>query len=154
MLSKLQSIISDEELIAMEENERRNVEVQINHLRNIQVLLNTAVIEMAQYSAVVSQLDPTKSRNQTNSANATSTVLANNKYVNPEPTMVKASLNKSDEETKFGHPKSPALPNAVTCNSTNIKSQQNIGNRGTDEKLNEMRRRRIAKFGSTPANSE
>ena len=67
MLSKLQSIISDEELIAMEENERRNVEVQINRLRNIQVLLNTAVMEMEQYSAVVSQLDPTKSKNQTDS---------------------------------------------------------------------------------------
>ena len=67
MLSKLQSIISDEELIAMEENERKNVEVQINRLRNIQVLLNTAVKEMEQYSAVVSQLDPKKSRNQTDS---------------------------------------------------------------------------------------
>ena len=105
---------------------------------------------MEQYSAVVSQLDPTKSKNQTNS-----TVLANNVYINPEPTMVESSLNKSDEETTFGHPESPGLPNAVTCNSTNIKSsQQNIGSKKTDEKLNEMRKRRIAKFGSTPANSE
>ena len=142
MLSKLQSIISDEELIAMEENERKNVEVQINRLRNIQVLLNTAVKEMEQYSAVVSQLDPTKSKNQTNS-----TVLTNNVYINPEPTMVKSSLNKSDEKTTIGHPKSQ-----VTGKWT--KSQQNIGSRKTDEKLNEMRKRRIAKFGSTPANSE
>ena len=147
MLSKLQSIISDEELIAIEEIERRNVEVQINRLRNIQIFLNTAVIEMEQYSAVVSQLDQTKSRNQTNSTSATSTVLANNKYVNPEPTMVKPSLNKSDEETKLGHPKSPVTGNWKM-------SQQNIGSRKTDEKLNEMRKRRIAKFGSTPANSE
>ena len=147
MLSKLQSILSDEELIAMEENERRKVEVQINRLRNIQVLLNTAVMEMEQYSAVVSQLDPTKSRNQTDSTNGTSTVLANNKYVNPESTMVKSSLNKSDEKTTIGHPKSP-----VTGKWT--KSQQNIDSRKTDEKLNEMRKRRIAKFGSTPANSK
>ena len=132
MLSKLQSILSDEELIAMEENERRNVEVQINRLRNIQVLLNTAYIEMEQYSAVVGQLDPTKSRNQTNSTHAMSTVLANNKYINPEPTMVKPSLNKSDEETKLGHPKSP-----VTGNWT--MSQQNIGSRKTDEKLSVCR---------------
>ena len=149
MLSKLQPKIADEELIEMEENKRRNIEVQINRLRNIQVLLNTAVKEMEQYSAVVSQLNPTKSKNQTNS-----TVLANNVYINPEPTMVESSLNKSDEETTFGHPESPGLPNAVTCNSTNIKSQQNIGSKKTDEKLNEMRKRRIAKFGSTPANSE
>ena len=81
-------------------------------------------------------------------------MLANNKYVNPESTMVKSSLNKSDEKTTFEHPKSPVLPNAVTCNLTKIKTQQNIGNRRTDEKLNEMRKRRIAKFGSTPANSE
>ena len=147
MLSKLQSTISDEELITMEENERKNVEVQINRLRNIQVLLNTAVKEMEQYSAVVSQLDPKKSRNQTDSTNGTSTVLANNKYVNPESTMVKSSLNKSDEKTTLGHPKSP-----MTGKWT--KSQQNIGSRKTDEKLNEMRKRRIAKFGSTPANSE
>ena len=98
---------------------------------------------MEQYSAVVCQLDPTKSRNQTNST----TVLANNKYVNPEPTMVKPYLSKSDEETKLGHPKSPVTGNWKM-------SQQNIGSKKTDEKLNEMRKRRIAKFGSTPGNSE
>ena len=148
ILSKLQSL-SDEELKVIEKNERRNIEVQINRLKNIQVLLDTAVMEMGQYSAVVSQLDLTKSRNQTNSTDATSTVLGNNKYVNAEPTMVKSSLNRSDEKTTFGHPKSPLLPNRVTGNWTKIKSLQDIGDKKTEDNVNEVRKRRIEKFGST-----
>ena len=141
----------------MEENERRNVEVQINRLKNIQVLLNTAVIEMEQYSAVVSQLDSPKSRNQTNSTNVITTVLANNKYVNTEPTMAKSFPIKSGEKpnlVNFKNPKSPLLSNEGTGAYPKIKSQQDTANKRNDDNINEMRKRRFEKFGSTPAISE
>ena len=50
--------LTDEELRALEGHERANVEARIKCLRNIQVLLDAAVMEMQQYSSVVSQLEP------------------------------------------------------------------------------------------------
>merc|ERR1719309_100988 len=47
--------MSDTELEEMEGRERSNVEARIRCLRNIQVLLDAAVMEMQQYSAVVAR---------------------------------------------------------------------------------------------------
>jgi len=47
--------LSDAELAEMEGRERNNVEARIKCLRNIQVLLDAAVMEMQQYSAVVAR---------------------------------------------------------------------------------------------------
>ena len=49
--------LTDSELRAMEGQERTNVEARIKVLRNIQVLLDAAVMEMNQYTAVVSRLN-------------------------------------------------------------------------------------------------
>merc|ERR1711988_1867421 len=67
--------LTDEELKAIEGNERANVEARIKCLRNIQVLLDAAVMEMQQYSSVVSQLDTVSSRSRgtTNPTNVTAT---------------------------------------------------------------------------------
>merc|ERR1712012_588627 len=54
--------LTEEELKAMEGHERANVEARIKCLRNIQVLLDAAVMEMQQYSSVVSQLEMTSLR--------------------------------------------------------------------------------------------
>ena len=48
-----------EELRAMEGDERENVEARIRCLRNIQVLLDAAVMEMQQYTSVVGALNRT-----------------------------------------------------------------------------------------------
>jgi E3 ubiquitin-protein ligase synoviolin len=48
--------LTDSELRAMEGNERQNLEARIRCLRNIQVLLDAAVLEMQQYTAVVSRV--------------------------------------------------------------------------------------------------
>ena len=48
--------LTEAELRAMEGQERSNVEARIKVLRNIQVLLDAAVMEMNQYTAVVSRL--------------------------------------------------------------------------------------------------
>merc|ERR1712186_34408 len=47
--------LTETELRAMEGRERDNVEARIRCLRNIQVLLDAAVMEMQQYSAVVAR---------------------------------------------------------------------------------------------------
>merc|ERR1711974_202236 len=48
--------MGDQELRDMEGNERANVEARVKCLRNIQVLLDAAVLEM-QYSGVVARLN-------------------------------------------------------------------------------------------------
>ena len=48
--------MTDEELSAMEGTERANVEARVKCLRNIQVLLDAAVLEMQQYSSVISRI--------------------------------------------------------------------------------------------------
>ena len=49
--------LSEEELREMEGNQRRNVQARIECLSQIQILLDTAVTQMNQYSAVMSELD-------------------------------------------------------------------------------------------------
>jgi len=51
--------LSDAELNQMEGQERSNVEARIKCLKNIQVLLDAAVMEMQQYSAVVARCNTT-----------------------------------------------------------------------------------------------
>merc|ERR1719369_1407835 len=51
--------MTDQELRDLEGNERANVEARVKCLRNIQVLLDAAVLEMQQYSSVVARLNTT-----------------------------------------------------------------------------------------------
>jgi len=51
--------MTDQELRDLEGNERANVEARVKCLRNIQVLLDAAVLEMQQYSSVISRLNTT-----------------------------------------------------------------------------------------------
>jgi len=62
--------MSDQELRELEGTERNNVEARIRCLRNIQVLLDAAVMEMQQYSAVVARANITP---PTAAASATTT---------------------------------------------------------------------------------
>merc|ERR1719384_742332 len=49
--------LTTDELKAMEGNERENIEARVKCLRNVQVLLDAAVMEMQQYTLVVSRLN-------------------------------------------------------------------------------------------------
>merc|ERR1719492_247404 len=49
--------LTTEELRTMEGNERENIEARVKCLRNVQVLLDAAVMEMQQYTLVVSRLN-------------------------------------------------------------------------------------------------
>ena len=166
----------------MEGNERANVEARIKCLRNIQVLLDAAVMEMQQYSSVVSQLDIVTSRSRANFSNATASVppppapasaaspATADSSSTEEPTVVVTSLNNSDETTSTTGPEDTTankpllLPTAETGARPKVKSQQenqakkedidDSGDKSTDDQ-DEVRKRRLERFGSSPAaNSE
>lgn len=163
----------------MEGNERANVEARIKCLKNIQVLLDAAVMEMQQYSSVVSQLDTVTSRSRANFTNATASVPPPASAASPatadsssteEPTVVVTSLNNSDETTSTKGPEDTTankpllLPTAETGARPKVKSQQDnqakkediddSGDKSTDDQ-DEVRKRRLERFGSSPAaNSE
>ncbi|XP_055532925.1 E3 ubiquitin-protein ligase HRD1 [Wyeomyia smithii] len=50
--------LTDEELRAMEGNERRHVEERLRHLQNIRTLMDASISLMNQYTALVSRLPP------------------------------------------------------------------------------------------------
>ena len=163
----------------MEGNERANVEARIKCLKNIQVLLDAAVMEMQQYSSVVSQLDTVTSRSRANFSNATASVPPPASAASPatadsssteEPTVVVTSLNNSDVTTSTTGPEDTTankpllLPTAETGARPKVKSQQDnlakkediddSGDKSTDDQ-DEVRKRRLERFGSSPAaNSE
>ena len=163
----------------MEGNERANVEARIKCLKNIQVLLDAAVMEMQQYSSVVSQLDTVASRSRANFSNATASVPPAASAASPatadsssteEPTVVATSLNNSDETASTTGPEDTTankpllLPTAETGARPKVKSQQenqakkedidDSGDKSTDDQ-DEVRKRRLERFGSSPAaNSE
>jgi len=149
----------------MEGNERANVEARIKCLKNIQVLLDAAVMEMQQYSSVVSQLDTVASRSRANFSNATASVPPSASVASPatadsssteEPTVVVTSLNNSDETTSTtGREDTTAnkpllLPTAETGARPKVKSQQenqakkedidDSGDKSTDDQ-DEVRKR-------------
>lgn len=122
--------LTTEELRKMEGNERENIEARVKCLRNVQVLLDAAVMEMQQYTLVVSKLnsssnnvDTSKAKDETkpkvkpeeaykNSANISSNSLNGSlngvetgKYNTPEETgtkpKVKQSLSSESEGDKL-----------------------------------------------------
>merc|ERR1712152_100611 len=64
------------ELEAMEGRERENVEARIRCLRNIQVLLDAAVMEMQQYSAVVARTSTSSAANTTTTSSSTASLVS------------------------------------------------------------------------------
>eukprot|EP00092_Neocalanus_flemingeri_P009276 GFUD01009982.1.p1 GENE.GFUD01009982.1~~GFUD01009982.1.p1 ORF type:complete len:717 (+),score=207.20 GFUD01009982.1:170-2152(+) len=79
--------LSDTELEEMEGRERSSVEARIRCLRNIQVLLDAAVMEMQQYSAVVARANATAptSTNGASAASASGASTASNAASSTDP---------------------------------------------------------------------
>jgi len=84
--------MSDTELEEMEGRERSSVEARIRCLRNIQVLLDAAVMEMQQYSAVVARANASAATSTTASASTTTTAAAE-----PQPATTNAAAASSSE---------------------------------------------------------
>lgn len=75
----------------MEGNERANVEARVKCLRNIQVLLDAAVLEMQQYSGVVARLNRGDVIGRSSATGAADTGATVKKEVKQEPSSDAAS---------------------------------------------------------------
>jgi len=185
--------LTEDELKAMEGHERANVEARIKCLRNIQVLLDAAVMEMQQYSSVVGQLDMTSrmSRPAGTTSSTSSSVTSTTSVVSSTTTATISASVSNDNNVK-----KPALPTAETGarpkvkldekkdpnpteKTSTIEDQASGGNgngasvtnkseevvkndvettasnadQTNDDDQNEIRKRRLEKFGNANQNS-
>ncbi|XP_022698357.1 E3 ubiquitin-protein ligase synoviolin B-like [Varroa jacobsoni] len=153
--------LSEGELRAMEGNERLAVEARIQHLRNIQILLDAAVTMMAQYNnatTVASAIpQPATTAAQQASASGTQPASATNANAVPKqqqsaqagspagPTnatqSTKSSTSTSNTMTRFPHvDTSPTrMPDAASPSSCSAASASTID-------AIELRRRRVEKL--------
>ena len=184
--------LTEDELKAMEGHERANVEARIKCLRNIQVLLDAAVMEMQQYSSVVGQLDmTTRTRPTGTTSSSSSSVTSTTSVVSSTTSATISAASVSNDNAK-----KPALPTAETGarpkvkldekkdpnpteKTSTIEDQASGGNgngasatnkseevvkndvettasnadQTNDDDQNEIRKRRLEKFGNANQNS-
>lgn len=78
------SAMTEEEVRQLEGNERKHVEARIQVLRNIQTLLDAAVVQMNQYAAVVSSLDKTNQSHTSSNQSSDQTAAASDTVIPPQ----------------------------------------------------------------------
>lgn len=125
--------LSPEELRQLEGNERENVEARIQCLRNIQIMLDAAVVMMQQYSAAAAfsmqQQSQTNAANHSNSSNA-------NENSQPGPSGINAnSSNHRNDGAKVN--------NGIATEEAGGTQTENL----PEEEL--LRRRRLQRFQQT-----
>jgi len=170
--------LTTEELKAMEGNERENIEARVKCLRNVQVLLDAAVMEMQQYTLVVSKLNtstqagPSSSTMQTeskknetkedNSNNVSATLLDQSvsveeagKFTTPEETGTKpkvkqGALSSSDNEKEdiIAKMDSDIRSSGKTSATIVPPTQETTIASADSSETNELRRLRLAKFAA------
>lgn len=145
--------LSDEEVRAMEGTERRHVEARIQCLRNIQTLLDAAVVQMQQYSSLVHSLDVNGPRpfrmDSTTVTTSTRTTPspseghggAKPKTSQQRPEVVPEAKVQEDEDVKGAV---GGLPRVETIPEWNDPREEVV----EDSELNEIRRRRLEKLDS------
>lgn len=152
--------LTNEELEALEGEERENVEARIRCLRNIQTLLDAAVLQMQQYSAVVCSLRSTRSTVTSTTATDQSGPSVVTPSTSKAPTKVSAEAAKPSTSKQFQAPSS-TKPESGDINQEATKTVKN-GTVGDDfqdlddhQKITnskesncheEIRRRRLEKF--------
>ena len=122
----------------MEGNERANVEARIKCLRNIQVLLDAAVMEMQQYSSVVSQLEMTSLRRseampRSSSSNSNAEAAASSSSSTPQE-----EPQKPKSETGARPKVKPEKPKDNNCDSSEATND--------DDEQDKVRKRRLERF--------
>ena len=122
--------LTTEELRTMEGNERENIEARVKCLRNVQVLLDAAVMEMQQYTLVVSRLNTTTADSKNlrgNDASITKDKSTNNPTTsdNSSATNIMDSCNK--EKIKYKTPEETGTkPKVKQVLSNSEKEQEDI----------------------------
>lgn len=94
------SAMTEAEVRTMEGNERQHVEARINVLRNIQTLLDAAVVQMNQYTSVIASLDM-NTEAATATAAATATTTANFQAATPATTSTTVESPNTTAATTF-----------------------------------------------------
>lgn len=169
--------LTDEELRAMEGNERHHVEERIKHLQNIRTLLDASVALMNQYSTIVARLPPVEisaPAASTSSAVPLSTsteATSATDTLNAVPTTVKQPAevqiedlgSDDDSVTKLKKEPLPSTskaflitPDQQQASSSEIAGSSSSSNVSTnasvrhaeDSEMSEIRRRRLEKFGA------
>ena len=170
--------LTTEELRTMEGNERENIEARVKCLRNVQVLLDAAVMEMQQYTLVVSRLNTTtadsrnlrdndasntnakSTNNPTTSDNSSATNIMDSsnkekiKYKTPEETgtkpKVKQVLSDSEKEQEeiIAKMDDSSSVEKRSIKSSSDKEKSYISSEELKE-ADELRRRRLEKFSPT-----
>lgn len=169
--------LTDEELRAMEGNERHHVEERIKHLQNIRTLLDASVALMNQYSTIVARLPPVEisapaasassvapPSTSTEATSATDTLNAVPKTVKqPAEVQIEDLGSDDDSVTKLKKEPLPSTskaflitPDQQQASSSEIAGSSSSGNvspnasvrHAEDSEMSEIRRRRLEKFGA------
>ncbi|XP_075145928.1 septin interacting protein 3 [Haematobia irritans] len=105
---------TDEELRAMEGNERKNVEERIKLLRNIQLMLDAANVLMTNYQLVAPRSISANAPNTGTTADAT-TISNNTSSEVPSTSGINSNTDKSPNEVVNIESKSPELPSTSSA---------------------------------------
>lgn len=165
--------LTDEELRAMEGNERHHVEERIKHLQNIRTLLDASVALMNQYSTMVARLPPidvgvVPSASATPSAVPPQVPSSSTDLPGVVPTAVKQPAevqiedlgSDDDSVTKLNKEPLPSTSKAFLITPDQQQSPSTSGGSSSpaantsvrhsdDSEMSEIRRRRLEKFGAT-----
>jgi len=125
--------LSDEEIRAMEGQERRHLEARISVLRDIQTLLDAAVLQMNQYGVLVARLEQESTNN-----NIPSRSSANEEV--PAPTSSSAASTLPQAEVVEA---SPAVASVAPEDQLEVLTPEEETNLSDQERL---RRRRLQRF--------
>uniref|UniRef100_A0A182LXL3 RING-type E3 ubiquitin transferase n=1 Tax=Anopheles culicifacies TaxID=139723 RepID=A0A182LXL3_9DIPT len=144
--------LSDEEVRAMEGNERRHIEERIKHLQNIRTLLDASVALMNQYAAITARLPPEavahlqqqtpamqpnlSTANPTNTATS-STVTATNITTSPTQTTMTTSVTDAASGGSTSNP-------SVTANVAPESSSSSSSNKPSSSKVSDSDSNRVS----------
>ncbi|XP_046659106.1 E3 ubiquitin-protein ligase synoviolin A isoform X3 [Homalodisca vitripennis] len=147
--------LSPEQLRQMEEANREGVEARLRCLHNIQLLLDTSVLMMQQYTAAAAAAAAASqvSSNASASASTSASASANSGAAAASSSTVPDESSPAVNTT----PAAPSEPTPATGSDPGSSSQDEASGSSSSEsprapvapELEEARRRRLAKFGQT-----
>jgi len=130
--------LTDAELRAMEGQERRHLEARIRVLRDIQTLLDAAVLQMNQYGVLVARLEQEANNNNTETArSANEEVIPTNAA--PVPPVAPVSFQQPTEHEAIAAADS-ALTQETDSESLTPEEETNLSDQ------ERLRRRRLQRF--------
>lgn len=155
--------LTDEELRALEGNERKHVEERLKLLRNVQTMLNASAALMNQYQMVVSNLPPVPIQTQpvasTSTAPEEHTEQKEEKPSSTTSEDVKTDVKLEDvgsedshmeHENSSSHASQPSTSKLTTLDSpsssTTFIATEASSTNGESEEAMEIRKRRLQKF--------